>query len=146
MKVWLVYFWIFKEKLKTMSKWEKKWFKCEFDRSKHQWRPKNKFSFNNMLYFIKKISLLEYLKSVKLPTEYSSNISKNISIKELKLIGMKSYNYHVLLIQLLPVVIRLQMLDTSLSSCISFFNSICSKVVEPVMLKKLQEDVVVTIY
>jgi hypothetical protein len=52
-----------------------------------------------------KLNLLECLKSIKVPTAYSSNISKKVSIKESKLIGMKSHDCHVLLTQLLPVVI-----------------------------------------
>ena len=53
-----------------------------------------------------KISFLECLKSIKVPSGYSSNISRNVAIKELKLIGMKSHDCHVLLTQLLPVAIR----------------------------------------
>ena len=41
------------------------------------------------------ISLLDYLKSIKVPSGYSSNISRNISIKEMKLIGMKSHDCNV---------------------------------------------------
>jgi hypothetical protein len=53
-----------------------------------------------------KISFLECLKSIKVPSDYSSNISKKVSMNDLKLIGMKSHDCHVLLTHLLPVVIR----------------------------------------
>jgi hypothetical protein len=43
------------------------------------------------------------LKSIKVLTDYSSNISKMVLIKELKLISMKSHDCHVLLIQLFLV-------------------------------------------
>lgn len=61
----------------------------------------------NVLYFVKqdKISLLDCIKSIKVSSDHFSN-SKNLSIKELKLIDMKSYDCHVLLTQLLPIVIR----------------------------------------
>jgi hypothetical protein len=53
-----------------------------------------------------KISLLECLKSIKVPSGYSSNISKKFSMNDLKLIGMKSHDCHVLLTHLLSVAIR----------------------------------------
>jgi hypothetical protein len=53
-----------------------------------------------------KISLFEWLKSIKVPSGYSSNISKKVSMNDLKLIGMKSHDCHVLLTHLLPVAIR----------------------------------------
>jgi hypothetical protein len=39
--------------------------------------------------------LLECLKSIKVPSGYSSNISKKVSMNDLKLIGMKSHDCHV---------------------------------------------------
>jgi Transposase family tnp2 len=50
------------------------------------------------------INLLECLKSIKVPTGYS-NISSEVSLQEMKLIGMKSHDFHVLLTHLLPVTI-----------------------------------------
>ena len=44
-----------------------------------------------------KLSLLECLRSVKVPSGYSSNISRKVSIKEMKLIGMKTHDWHVVL-------------------------------------------------
>ena len=52
-----------------------------------------------------KISLLECLQSIRVPSGYASNISRRVSMKDLKLIGMKSHDYHDLLTQLLPVAI-----------------------------------------
>jgi hypothetical protein len=78
-----------------------------------------------------KISLLECLKSIKVPSGYSSNISRKVSIKEMKLIGMKSHDCHVLLTQLLPVAIRGILEDNvrdSITKLCFFFNTICSKV------------------
>jgi hypothetical protein len=53
-----------------------------------------------------KIRLLECLKSIKVSSGYSSNISKKVSMNDLKLIDMKSHDCHNLLTHLLPVIIR----------------------------------------
>ena len=53
-----------------------------------------------------KIFFCHCLLNVKVPQGYSSNIKILVSIKELKLIGLKSHDCHVLMQQLLPVVVR----------------------------------------
>ena len=47
-----------------------------------------------------------FLKSVKFPDGYASNISKCVRENEGKISGLKTHDCHVLLQQLLPVVIR----------------------------------------
>jgi Domain of unknown function (DUF4218) len=92
--------------------------------------------------------LLEYLKSIKIPSDYSSNISKKVSMNDLKLIGMKSHDCHVLLTHLLPVAIREilpQNVRYSINKLCFFYNSVCSKVLDPVTLGELQLDIVVTL-
>ncbi|XP_019200115.1 PREDICTED: uncharacterized protein LOC109193753 [Ipomoea nil] len=82
------------------------------------------------------------------PSGYSSNIKKLVSMKDLKLIGMKSHDCHVLMQHMLHVVIR-DALPNDVRHAITkicfFFNVICNKVVDPEMLDDLQADVVVTL-
>ena len=73
---------------------------------------------------------LQVLKDVRVPNEYSSNISCCVKLKERKISGMKSHDNH-LLMQLFPIAIR-RSLPIEVSghliylSC--FFREICSKV------------------
>ncbi|KAK2450204.1 hypothetical protein QL285_009334 [Trifolium repens] len=53
-----------------------------------------------------KTSLCQCLQSIKVPHGYSSIVKKLVSMKELKLIGLKSHDCHVLMQQLLHVAIR----------------------------------------
>ncbi|XP_063949039.1 uncharacterized protein LOC108203290 [Daucus carota subsp. sativus] len=95
-----------------------------------------------------KISLCECLSTVKVSSGYSSNPKNFVSMKDLKLIGMKSHDCHVLMQHLLPVAIRgilpkhVRLVITKL--CF-FFNAICSKVIDPMTLDKLQADIIVTL-
>ncbi|KAL0537000.1 hypothetical protein IC582_025968 [Cucumis melo] len=65
----------------------------------------------------------------------------------LKLNGLKSHDYHVLIQQLFPIAIRF-MLSKHVRYVITwlriFFNLICNKVVDVQQLEKLEEDIVVT--
>jgi Domain of unknown function (DUF4218) len=95
-----------------------------------------------------KLSLLECLKSIKVPTGYSSNISLKVSLQEMKLIGMKSHDFHILLTHLLPVAIRGILpphVNHSIIKLCFFFNSICEKVINSKSLATLQKDISVTL-
>ena len=64
-------------------------------------------------------------------------------MEELKLVGMKSHDYHVLMQQLLPVAIRGILEDdvrkTITRLCI-FLNAICSKVINTEKLDELEKE------
>ncbi|KAL5558570.1 hypothetical protein UlMin_034781 [Ulmus minor] len=88
------------------------------------------------------------LAGVKVPTGYSSNIKSLVQMKDLKLINLKSHDCHTLMQQLLPVAIRgvlpKEVRNTIIRLCY-FFNSICSKIIDPSKLQQLQDEVVVTL-
>ncbi|XP_074299528.1 uncharacterized protein LOC141630649 [Silene latifolia] len=95
-----------------------------------------------------KMIVCESLKGVKVPHGYSSNISRLVSIKDSKLVGMKSHDCHVMLTQLLPVAIR-SVLPKHVRQVITklclFFDAINSKDIHPDTLDDLQADVAVTL-
>ncbi|XP_074327543.1 uncharacterized protein LOC141665458 [Apium graveolens] len=95
-----------------------------------------------------KISFCECLSSVKVPSGYSSNPKNLLSMKDLKLLGLKSHDCHVLMQHLLPVAIRGIMprhVRVVIMKLCFFFNVICSKVIDPLTLDKLQADIIVTL-
>ncbi|XP_031090937.1 uncharacterized protein LOC115995929 [Ipomoea triloba] len=93
-----------------------------------------------------KKSFCSCLNSIKVPSGYSSNIKKLVSMNDLKLVGMKSHDCHVLMQHMLPVAIR-GILPNHVRQTITkicyFFNAISSKVVDPDVLDSLQADVIV---
>ena len=92
--------------------------------------------------------VLQCLKSIKVPSGYSSNISSKVSMNDLKLIGLKSHDCHVLMTQLLPVALRAWTeipIRRTITKLCFFFNSICSKEIDPETFPKLQTDLVETI-
>ncbi|CAM9000586.1 unnamed protein product [Rhodiola kirilowii] len=88
------------------------------------------------------------LKGVKVPYGYSSNIASLVSIKDLRLNGLKSHDYHVLIQQLLPIAIR-GVLSPKVRSAVqrlsAIFSSLSAKVVDSSELDKLQDQIVVTL-
>ncbi|KAL0536463.1 hypothetical protein IC582_025412 [Cucumis melo] len=88
------------------------------------------------------------LSEIKVPEGYSSNIRSLVSLNDLKLNGLKSYEYHVLMQQLLPIAIC-SILPKSVRYTINrqcfFFNTICAKIFSVSELDALQEDIVMTL-
>ncbi|XP_050876301.1 uncharacterized protein LOC127080005 [Lathyrus oleraceus] len=96
-----------------------------------------------------KKSFCEFLYGIKVPQGYSSNIKKLVSMKHLKLIGLKSHDCHVLMQQLLPVAIRgilPKNIRVTITRLCLFFNSICNKVLDFKKIDELEEEVAIILY
>ncbi|XP_028091354.1 uncharacterized protein LOC114291688 [Camellia sinensis] len=88
------------------------------------------------------------LLELKVPEGYSSNLGSRVSMQDLKLYGLKSHDYHVLMQQLLPVAIRSVLpkhVRHSIIRLCFFFNATCSKAVDVVKLDEIQKELVVTL-
>ena len=71
-----------------------------------------------------------------------------MSLNDLKLVGLKSHDCHVLMQQLLPIVIHGSLPDKVRVSitCLCFiFNVICSKVIDPKKLDELDNETAIVL-
>nr|GEW03499.1 hypothetical protein [Tanacetum cinerariifolium] len=92
-----------------------------------------------------KTSFCECLHDVKVPSDYSANIKNLVSMKDLKLLGMKSHDCHVLLTQMISIAIRGVMppsVRQTITKLCLFFNMIHSKVIDHEKLYELQRDII----
>ena len=86
------------------------------------------------------------LRGIKVPHGYSSNIRKLVQMKELKLVGLKSHDCHVLMQQFLPIAIRSILTDDIrpvITQLCMFFSSCCKKEFDVDELDDLEEEAVV---
>ena len=88
------------------------------------------------------------LSQLKVPYGYCSNLRNLVSMDDLKLYGLKSHDYHALMQQYLPILLR-SILPKHVRNVICrlsfFFNALCSKVVDVPSLDELQNEIVVTL-
>jgi len=93
-----------------------------------------------------KISFCQCLKGVKVPQGHSSNVKILVSMQDLKLIGLKYHDCHILMQQLLPIaicgILPKNVRHTIIRLC-SFFSSTCCKVIDSSKLDELQNEIVV---
>lgn len=95
-----------------------------------------------------KIAMLSCLADIKVPSGYSARISKYVKLEDLKLVGMKSHDCHVLITQILPVAIRGILppkVRHTIQRLCAFFNAIGQKIIDPEDLDGLQADIVNTL-
>jgi len=93
-----------------------------------------------------KISFCLCLNGVKVLQGHFSNVKSLVSSQDLKLIRLKSHDCHILMQQLLPITICgiLQKNVRYIISCLcSFFSSIFCKVIDPLKLDELEDELVV---
>src|SRR5438128_11321997 len=97
---------------------------------------------------MKKKSICKCLHRVKFPMGYSSNIKNLVSMKDLKLVGMKSHDCHVMMTQILPIAIRCIKPDyvkLAVTQLCHFFNAIAHKVIDPAELSALNIEIAETL-
>ena len=81
---------------------------------------------------------------MKVPEGYSSNIKSFVLIDTLKVIGLKSHDCHVLMQQFLFVAFHgalTKHMRNAITRLCSFFNAICSKVVDITHLNVLKHEI-----
>ncbi|XP_039138806.1 uncharacterized protein LOC120276140 [Dioscorea cayenensis subsp. rotundata] len=88
----------------------------------------------------------EFLKYVKFPDGYASNISRCANANDGKLSGLKSHDCHILLQRLLPVAIRnfvSKDVFQALDELANFFRLLCCKTLKKKDLLVLEADIII---
>ncbi|XP_060213431.1 uncharacterized protein LOC132640717 isoform X2 [Lycium barbarum] len=86
--------------------------------------------------------------NVVVPDGYSSNILRCVDVKQRRLFGLKSHDCHILMQQLLPIALRNALhglVSAVLADLSSFFRQLCSKVLNPMDLDNLQNQITLTL-
>ncbi|KAD2804018.1 hypothetical protein E3N88_37395 [Mikania micrantha] len=97
---------------------------------------------------VEKTKSCKCLYDIKVPSNYSANIKRLVSIKDCKMLGMKSHDCHVLMTHMIPIAIRGLLPEnvrhTITKLCLSF-SMIHSKVIDPEVLDEWQKEIIITI-
>lgn len=83
--------------------------------------------------------ICQFLKDVKVPDSYASNIARCVNVEESKISGLKSHDSHVLFQRLLPFALRGLLPKDVCDPLIElslFFERLCSKVIKVMCWRK----------
>jgi hypothetical protein len=85
----------------------------------------------------------EWVKNLKLPDGYVSNLSRCVDLKEAKLFGMKSHDCHVFMQRLLPLAFKAlpKPILNALTELSQFFRDITSSLLREDKLRNLEENI-----
>jgi hypothetical protein len=95
-----------------------------------------------------KMVLCQWLRAVKVPTGFSSNIKSLVSMKDLKLTNINAHDCHIMLTVFLPIMIKaigseyVKMVITRLGY---FFNFITQKVIDEAELPGPKQFIIETL-
>ncbi|KAL5555316.1 hypothetical protein UlMin_037552 [Ulmus minor] len=87
-----------------------------------------------------------FVRSVKFPDGFASNLSKNVAQNDSRIVGLKSHDYHVIMQRLLPVgywsLVNKTISSTIIELC-TFFNQLCARTVNVTDMVKAQDQLVI---
>lgn len=87
----------------------------------------------------------EWIKQIRFPDGYASNITRCVNLDDCKLYGLKSHDCHVFMQRLLPIAFR-EMLPKSIWDALTelshYFRDICSTVMDVKHIETLEKNIV----
>ncbi|XP_057739900.1 uncharacterized protein LOC130957009 [Arachis stenosperma] len=93
-------------------------------------------------------TVCEWIKQLKFPDGYASNISQCINLADGKIYGMKSHDSHVFMERLIPLVFRdvlLKFIWGVLTELSLFFKQICATEICPDAVEKVEISIIETV-
>ena len=95
-----------------------------------------------------KTEVCEFLKNLKVPDGFASNIARCVNVKDRKIYGMKCHDHHIFLQRILPFIangiLHKDVCDPLIELSI-FFKELCSKVLNPKDLDDLENKIAITL-
>lgn len=120
---------------------------CDRSKFNMQKKPSGRWEKPRALFSLdraQKILVFQWLKSLKFPDMYAANIRRGVNLKQLKVTGMKSHDYHIFMERLLPVALRGFIHDdvwVCLAELSFFYRQLCSREIDPVKMKEVEENI-----
>jgi hypothetical protein len=91
-----------------------------------------------------KLAFCEFLRSVKFPDGYASNLATHVSVDACNLQGLKTHDCHILLQRILPAALRGLMpkeIYEAIAELGNFFQQLCAKTLKVDVLHRMKEEI-----
>jgi hypothetical protein len=92
--------------------------------------------------------IFQWLKKLKFPDRYASNIKRAVNLNTGKLIGLKSHDYYILIERLVSVMFRGYFspdLWKMLAKLSYFYRQICAKEISKKLMQRFEKEIVVLV-
>ncbi|XP_071681915.1 uncharacterized protein [Lolium perenne] len=95
-----------------------------------------------------KVIILNWFKSLRFPDGYAASFRRGVNMKDKKIFGLKSHDYHIFIERLLPAAFR-GFLPEDIWVCLSelsfFYRQLCAKQLSKATVANLEKNIVVLI-
>jgi hypothetical protein len=110
-----------------------------------QWvKPRADFCLNRA----QKKEVLEWFQILKFPDGYGSNLRRGVNLKTMRINGLKSHDYHIMMERIFPVMFR-GYLPTHVWEVLAevsfFYRKLCAKQFDPIEMANMQSQVIVLV-
>nr|AAK13155.1 putative transposase [Oryza sativa Japonica Group]AAP54277.1 transposon protein, putative, CACTA, En/Spm sub-class [Oryza sativa Japonica Group] len=110
-----------------------------------QWvKPRADFCLNRA----QKKEVLEWFQTLKFPDGYGSNLRRGVNLKTMRINGLKSHDYHIMMERIFPVMFR-GYLPTHVWEVLAevsfFYRKLCAKQFDPIEMANMQSQVIVLV-
>ncbi|XP_062100084.1 uncharacterized protein LOC133805932 [Humulus lupulus] len=98
-----------------------------------------------VLTLVQRQQFCQFIKEVKFPDGFCSNLKKKVIENETNIIGLKSHDCHVLMQRLLSMCVRKFLpkdISTTISELCNFFKQVCSRIINVKDMEEAQKDLI----
>jgi hypothetical protein len=91
-----------------------------------------------------KIEVIRWMNKIKFPDDYDAGLKRAVNLKTGKLTRLKSYDLHILMERIIPVMFRGYMPDAmwqAIPELSYFYRQICAKEISKNMMEKLEKEI-----
>jgi hypothetical protein len=95
---------------------------------------------------VRKTNFSKVIRDVRVPDGHALNVSQFVRIEERTIVGLKSYDGHILMQQIIHIALRESLQCKVVRPLIElslFFQGICSKTLSELDLNHLQSDIII---
>ncbi|XP_057445010.1 uncharacterized protein LOC130737272 [Lotus japonicus] len=105
-------------------------------------KPKAKFVLSKE----QNMAVCKWVSELKMPDGYASNLSRCVTMKDGKFLGMKSHDCHIFMERLLPIAFSALPLQVwrPLAELSKFFKDLCSSTLQLNDLRRMRENIIIT--
>jgi hypothetical protein len=92
--------------------------------------------------------VMRWMKRLKFPNGYAARLKRCVNVKDEKIHGLKSHDYHIIMERLVPVMLHGYLDDDiweALAKLSYFYKQLCAKEIKKDMMKKLEKEIPVLI-
>ena len=88
--------------------------------------------------------VMHWMKDLKFPDGYSAGFRRSVNLKTMKINGLKSHDYHIMMERLIPVICHGYINEEvwkAIAELSYFYRQLCAKEISREMMEKLEESV-----